>query len=117
MVLGQVIEVCIRVRWKKLAKKPKKALLISTEELNHLCKLAIEECPSRGKVFADYRETFSLTGGREKETLTIEWDKHIHWKLGRFEFPGGKRGGIPGSGGTAVYRFLSQTGKALEGHV
>ena len=124
MALGHVVEVCIRekwlsqspfrVKWKKLAKKPEKARLILTEELNNLCKTAVEECPARGKVFADYLQTLSLTGGREKETLTIEWDKHIHWKLRKFEFPGGKRGG--GSQAAGEPRFIDFFPK-LEKHL
>ena len=104
-MLGQVIEVCIRekwlsqcpfrVKWKKLAKKPRKARLISAEELNHLCKLAIQECPARGKVFADYLETFSLTGDREKETLTMEWDKHIIGSSGSLNSPAASAAGDP----------------------
>jgi integrase len=114
IALGRVIDVCIReewliqspfrVKWKKLAKKPEKVRLISTGELNHFCETAVKECPERGLVFADYLQVLSLTGGREKETLAIKWDDHVHWERRQFEFPGGKRGG--GSQAAGEPRFI-----------
>jgi integrase len=114
IALGRVIDVCIReewliqspfrVKWKKLAKKPEKVRLISTGELNHFCETAVKECPERGLVFADYLQVLSLTGGREKETLAIKWDDHVHWERRQFEFPGSKRGG--GSQAAGEPRFI-----------
>jgi integrase len=124
MALGHVIGVCVRekwlakdpfqTKWKKLAQKPAKVRLIPTDELNTLCKTAVNECPIRGELFEDYHRTLSLTGGREKETLTIEWDKHVHWDRRQFEFPGGKRGG--GSQEVGEPRFVDFFPK-LERHL
>ncbi len=124
MALGHVIDVCLRekwlgknpfqLEWENLAKKPAKVRLIETEELNTLCKTAVDECPNRGELFSDYLKTLSLTGGREKETLAIEWDKHVHWDRRQFEFPGGKRGG--GSQEAGEPRFIDFFPK-LEKHL
>ena len=101
-------------KWKKLAKKPKKKRLIETSELAMVRKTAVDECPLRGQLFADYLGLLAVTGGREKETLPLEWDKHVHWKRRQFEFPGGKRGG--GSQEAGEPRFIDFFPK-LESHL
>jgi len=113
MAIGQVLKMAVRKKWlaqmpvskwEKLAKKPRKKRLIETSELKLLCKTAIDECPLRGRLFADYLELLAYSGGREKETLTLEWEKHVHWKRRQFEFPGGKKGG--GSQEAGEPRFI-----------
>jgi integrase len=101
-------------KWKNLGKKPKKQRLIETSELAEVRKTSVDECPLRGQLFADYLGLLAYTGGREKETLPLEWDKHVHWDRRQFEFPGGKRGG--GSQQAGEPRFIDFFPK-LEAHL
>ncbi|HWD18178.1 MAG TPA: tyrosine-type recombinase/integrase [Verrucomicrobiae bacterium] len=101
-------------KWKKLAKKPAKKRLIATEELTKFRKLAVDECPLRGQLFADYLGLLSYSGGREKETYRLEWKRHVHWKRRQLEFPGGKKGG--GSHRAGEPRFIDFFPK-LEAHL
>ena len=101
MAMNHVLQMAVRKKWlprmpvgkwKKMAKKPAKVRLVSTQELETLCKTAIEACPLRGRQFSDYLRFLAYSGGREKESVAEEWS-HVHWDRKQLEFPGGKKGG------------------------
>jgi integrase len=71
------------VEW--LHYEPKKRRLVSHAEIDRICKTAIAEAPTTGRMFADFIMLMTYSGGRWAETLRLRWGD-VDFQRGQLTF-------------------------------
>lgn len=72
-------------KWAALADDPKQVRLIPTEQLDAM-KQTSREHVGGGRQFADYLEVLAASGGREQETLRLQWSVNVNWDTRKLGF-------------------------------